>query len=298
MAHSSSDFFAAIDPVVNREFYGLEDGDAPQFDKIFKVSSDDEPQKSAVEYGGPGVLQLKSENAAVAQREIRQSGLKTWTASTYAGMISISHEAAKDIKYGKIKQAAQSLGRSTKLTPEYLCAQVLDRAFNSSYPTGWDGIELCSTSHLLPDGLTTTSNALSSASALDETALEDLMIQMRNVLGPDGMRKPEMVKQLIVPSALLPLASKLSSTQKTVGSANNDDSWVKGFKVQAFDYLSSNTRWFIQSKNPNGLFWDWIEKTQFITDQVPTLLQKVYVAFFRSRVGCVDFRGVFGSNAS
>jgi phage major head subunit gpT-like protein len=298
MPHSSADFFAAIDPVVNREFYGLDEKVDSQFSKIFSVASDDEPQKSAVEFGGPGVLQLKTENASVQQKSIKQSGVKSWTAATYAGACTISYEAAKDVKYGKIRQAAGNLGRATKMTPEYLSAQLLDNSYSTSYPTGWDGLPLCSTAHLLPDGLTTTSNALSAASSLDETAVEDLMTQMRNVLGPDGMRAPQQAKQLVVPSALWATATKLSMSEKTVGSANNDPSVIKGLKVEVFDYLSSSTRWFIQTKNDNGLFWDWIEKTQFITDQVPLNLQKVYVAFFRSRVGCVDWRGIFGSNAS
>lgn len=298
MAHGVADFFAAVDPVVNREFYGLPEANESQFDKIFKTSTDDEPTKSAVEFGGPGVLALKPENSAVAQKSILQGGIKSWSTSTYAGMIALSYEAAKDVKWGKIKQAAGSLGRATKMTPEYLCATMLDRSFNSSYPAVADNLELCSASHLLPDGLTTTSNILSSASALDETAIEDLMTNMRNVLGPDGMRHPEMVKQLIVPSALWATAKKLSMSDKTVGSANNDPSVISGTKVMVFDYLTSNTRWFIQTKNDNGPFWDWIEKTQFITDQVPTLLQKIYVAFFRARYGVVDFRSIFGSNAS
>lgn len=298
MAHVSADFFAAIDPVVNREFYGLEnDKDPAQYSQIFKVASDDEPYKSAVEFGGPGVLALKTENSPVTQKTIRQSSVKTWDTSTFAGAISISHEAAKDVKYAKIKQAAGSLGRAVDLTPEYLCAQMLDRSFNSSYPTGWDAIELCSSSHLLPDG-STTSNILSTASSLDESAIEDLMTNMRNVLGPDGMRKPEMFKALIVPSALWATAEKLMSSPKQVGSANNDPSVIKGRAPIVFDYLSNTTRWYIQSKNSNGLFWDWIEKPTFVTDAQPSLLQKIYVAYFRARYGCVDFRAIFGSNAS
>lgn len=301
MAHSASDFFAAVDPVVNRHFYGLDDEKMEaQFSKIFKIGSDDEPVKSAVEYAGPASLSLKTENASVTQKQIRQGPIKTWNSATYAAAVTLSYEAAKDVKnrYGKIAQTAGSLGRATKVTPELLSALFLDRAFNSSYPATADGLELCSTAHLLPDGVTTVSNELATPAALDETSAEDVKINLRTMTGPDGNISALMVKNWLVPSALSVVAEKLSTSDKTIGSANNDPSVIKGTKFQVFDYLGSSTRWFAQTNASDGLFWDWIEKTQFVTDQVPMLMQKVYIAFFRARWGCVNFRALYGSAAT
>lgn len=300
MAHSVNDFFAAVDPVANRHYYGLETEAEQQFKSIFKIGSDDEPQKSAVEYGGPASLSLKTENAAVAQKNILQGPIKTWNAATYAGAATISYEAARDVKnrYGKIASTMGSLGRATKVTPELLTALFLDRAFNSAYPATADALELCSTVHLLPDGVTTTANELVTPAALDETSAEDVKTALRSILGPDGNIMPHKVTGWIVPSALANTAEKLSRSDKTVGTANNDPSVIKGTKVLNFDYLGSATRWFAKTDNTNGLFWDWVEKEQFITDQVVLMLQKVYVAFFRARYGCVDFRGIYGSAAT
>lgn len=300
MGHSVNDFFAAVDPVANRSFYGLEDEIESQFKQFFKIGSDDEPQKSAVEYGGPASLSLKTENAAVAQKYILQGPIKTWNAATYAGAATISYEAARDVKnrYGKIASTMGSLGRATKITPELLTALFLDRAFNSGFPASADGLELCSTAHLLPDGVTTVSNELATPAALDETSAEDVKTALRTIAGPDGNIMPHKVKGWIVPSALANIAEKLSKTDRTIGSANNEVSVVSGTKVFNFDYLGSATRWFAKTDNNNGLFWDWIEKPQFLTDQVILMLQKTYVSFFRGRYGCVDFRDVFGSAAT
>jgi len=299
MAHSSNDFFAAIDPVVNRSFYGLETKAERQFEKIFKISSDDEPIKSAVEYGGPGSLSLKTENAAVQSKQILQGPVKTWNTATYAGAVTISYEAAKDVRnrYGRVAQAAGSLGRASRVTPELLTALLLDRAFNSAFPATADALEMCSTVHQLPDGQT-TGNELATPAALDETAAEDVKTNLRTILGPDGNIMPHKVDCWIVPSALCNVAQKLSKSDLQVGSANNDPSVIKGTKVAEFDYLGSNTRWFAKTDNTRGLFFDWIEKEQFITDQVVLMLQKVYVAFFRCRYGIVDFRGIYGSAAT
>ena len=300
MAHSTNDFFAAIDPVVNRSYYGLDDQAEQQFKSIFKVGTDDEPQMSAVEYGGPGSLTLKTENAAVAPKSIVQGPIKSWNAATYAGGVTISYEAAKDVKnrYAKIAQTAGSLGRATKVTPELLTGLFLDRAFNSSFPATADGLELCSTAHLLPDGVTTVANELTTPAALDETSVEDIMTNVRTLTGPDGNISPVSIKSWVVPSALFNLATKLSTSTKTLGSANNDPSVVSGTKVIGFDYLGSASRFFALTDADRGLFWDWIEKPQFITDQVVLMLQKVYVAFFRARYGCVDFRAIYGSAAT
>lgn len=299
MAQGTADFYAAIDPVANREFYGLEKDQEPsQFDKIFDVSSDDEPQRSAVEHGGPSVLDLKAENAPVALKRFTQSAPKTWSAQTFAAAAIISFESAEDVKYPELKAAFGSLGRATRMTPEYQCRDFLDAAFDSSAPTGWDALALCSTAHLLPDGTTTTANTSTVPQPLDETGLENVITALRNIKGTDGNRQPQMLKSLIVPSALYVLAQKLSMTEKSVGSNYNDVSVVKGTKVQVFDYLTSNSRWFVKTKNTNGLFLDWVRKARFITDQVPMNLQKAYIAFYRNRLGCIDFRGIWGENAS
>jgi hypothetical protein len=134
---------------------------------------------------------------------------------------------------------------------------------------------------------------------MDETACEDVRVALRTLLGPSGNIKPSKAVSWIVPSALEPIAMKLSQSDKTVGTANNDPSIIKGTKVKVFDYLGSSTRWFAETEHKkNGLFWDYIEKPQFITDQVVLMLQKVYVSYFRARYGCVDWRHIYGSAAT
>src|SRR3954470_5371359 len=99
MAHDSNDFWAAIEPVANRKFYGIGEKTPAQFSKIFRIGSDDEPQTSFVEYGSVNTtLSLKTENAAVTQRTTSQGPVKTWNTQTFAGAATISMEAAKDVK--------------------------------------------------------------------------------------------------------------------------------------------------------------------------------------------------------
>jgi len=288
--------YGLIEPVT-RKYFGLEMKAKPaQFSQIADVNDVDEPIRDFVEVGGPGMLSFKAENAAIVAGQIKQGPIKRVQAATFAGAIQISREAVKDVKYKKVVSAATSIGRATRLTPEYLFAQFLDRSFDSNFPVTADGVELCSASHLLPDGVTTVSNILTAA-ALSESSLEDMLTALRTVPGPDGMLSPEEDKQLIVPSALHNLAEKLNRTPQSLGSNYNDVSVVKGTKVMTFDFLTNQTRWFIQTTNMNGIFWDYRERPEFIRDNVALTLQAVFVAFFRAMWGCEDFRGIFGSNA-
>jgi hypothetical protein len=303
MAGSVAQYFAAVDPVINRSFYGLEDTKTPkQFDKIFRVGSDNEPQRSFVEYAGAANLSAKTENAAVAMKQVIQGPIKTHFTTTYAGALTFSYEAVSDVKnrYAKIVQPSAGLGRATRVTPELLTALYLDRAFDSNFPATADNVELCGV-HTLPGGQT-FQNELATPAALDESALEDVRVALRSVLSSEGNIMPLKIRQMVVPSAYEPIAMKLKMSDKTLGSANNDPSIVQGTGVQVFDYLGNSTRWFVQTDGTDesnlGLFWDWIEKPNFITDQVVLMLQKVYVAFFRARFGCGDWRDIFGSAAT
>lgn len=294
---NTASLYGLIEPVT-RKYFGLElNAKKPQFSQIAEVSDVDEPIRDFVEVGGPGQLSFKAENAPILASAIKQGPIKRVQAGTWAGAIQISREAVKDVKYKKVTAAAASLGRATRLTPEYLFGQFLDRSFDSSYPVTADGVELCSASHLLPDQVTTVSNIITAA-ALAESSLEDVMTALRTVVGPDGMLSPEEDKQLIVPAALHNLAEKLNRTQKTLGSNYNDVSVVAGTKVMTFDYLTNTTRWFVQTRNMNGIFWDFRERPEFIRDNVALTLQAVFVAFFRAMWGCEDFRGIFGVNAT
>ena len=229
MAMNSASIYKSIEPVV-RHFWGLE-LDAEKnpliYPDIFDVEETDEPVMEATEYGGPGTMSYKAENDRIIFDSIVQGGTKRWSAGTWATGIEISLEAAEDTKYRAIRTAASSLGRAAKLTPEYLTAQYLDRAFNTSYIATNDNLPICSASHVVPKG-GTYSNLLANAFSLSEVALEQIYQNLATIPGPDGMITPLRPVKLIVPAALGIFAWKLMNTQLQVGSANNDRSFEIG----------------------------------------------------------------------
>lgn len=300
MPMNSASIYKSIEPVV-RHFWGLEvdtEKNPQIFDKVMDVEETDEPVMEATEYGGPGTMSYKPENERITFDSIQQGGTKRWSAGTWATGIEISLEAAEDTKYRAIRTSAQSLGRAARLTPEYLVAQWFDRGFNTSYPATNDALPIFSASHVVPKG-GTYSNLLANAYSLSEFALEQVFQNLAVIPGPDGMITPLQPEALIIPAALGPLAWKLYATQLSVGNANNDRSFVAGkFDTIVFNYLGSNTRWFVKTNAQDGPFWKWRVKPQFMRDNVDAITMALYMCRFRAYWGIVDGRGLYGSNAS
>lgn len=303
MAQASSDVFKSIDPVTTH-FFGLGVKNTEQtFRKFAKVENTDNPIMYSVEYGGHRQFAVKNENTPITTGTLHEGNRKQWKAKTYAGGFVFSREAIKDSRLREIKGAAEMLGRAGRMTPDYMMADLLDNAFDSSAYTTADGLELCSTAHLLPDDVTTVSNELATPAALEEEAVQDIITLMYDMVSADNMKAGVDPDKLIVPTALWHIARKIAETDKQTGSINNDKNVTKGlFENCVFTKLSNTTQWFMTAKNlPSpamGLFLHFRENLEFITDNVPLNGQKVYAAFERFYYGLEDFRGLFGSEAT
>jgi hypothetical protein len=300
MAMNSASVYAQIEPVT-RHYWGLEVNNAETvavMDKIMDVESTDEPTMEAVDFGGPGTMTYKPENERITFDDIVQGGIKRWSAGTWATGIEISQEAAEDSKYAAIKTASRSMGRAGRLTPEYLCAQWLDRAFDTGYPALADGLPICSLVHTIPKG-GTYANTLTTAYSLSEFALEQIIQNLAVMPWTDGMVSPLQAKTLVVPTALAITSWKLMNTQLQMGSANNDRSFVAGkLDVISSPYLGSNTRYFVKTSAMDGPFWKWRIKLNFFRDNVDQLTMALFMSRFRAYWGIVDGRGLFGVNAA
>ncbi len=290
-------WYAVIEPVAREWFNsGLGKGEE-QFSKIADVSTVDVPIREFSEWAGPMQLAQKIENSPMQVRTTQLGIPKRVQVATYAGAMEVSREAVSDVKIDKLKTPSSALGRAAKKTPEYLFAQFLDRSHNSAYPVTADGVELCSASHLTPYGVT-AANTLAVPAALAETSLEDIRTALRTTVGPDGMLAPVMPAAMIVPSSLDVLSEKLSRSEKTIGSANNDPSVIQGMKRIVFDYLTNTTRWYVKTDADNGFYWNWREKPTFERDNVALTMQAIFICFFRAMWGAENWRCVYASNAT
>ena len=176
-------------------------------------------------------------------------------------------------------------------------ANVLNRAFNSSY-TGGDGLELCSTAHVIVAG--TEQNELSTAADLNETSLEQAMIDIAALTDERGLKIAAKGMKLIIPSALQFTAERLMKSVGRTGTADNDINAIAsmGMVPQGYvvnNFLSDTDAWFLKTDAPNGM-------KMFVRAPIKTAMEGDfdtgnvrYKARERYSFGFSDPRGIFGS---
>jgi hypothetical protein len=192
---------------------------------------------------------------------------------------------------------AKHLAQSLIETKETLCANILNRAFNSSY-LGGDGVCLVSASHPLVSG--TWSNQLTTAAALSQTSLEQMLIQIRNAVDNNGKRIRLTPKKIVTgPSNVFQAEVLLKSVLRS-GSADNDINPVKSMGLLSegqanISRITSTTMWGIQTDASEGLkllmrrTLDKSMEGDFETDSMR------YKATERYGVGWTDPRGFYGT---
>ena len=147
MAISRSQLVKELEPGLNALF-GMEharyDND---WKEIFATENSDRAFEEEVELSGFGNAKVKDEGESVEFDDAQEAFTSRYTHETIALAFSITEEAVEDNLYDSLSSRyTKALARSMANAKEVKGANVLNRAFNSSY-TGGDGLELCSTAH-------------------------------------------------------------------------------------------------------------------------------------------------------
>lgn len=292
-------FSKALQPGVNT-WYGIAYNDLEQqYKAIFKTETSDKYFEEDVGAYGTGLAVVKPEGEDITYDSMGQGFRQTYTHKTYALGFVISREAIEDNKYMELaKVRSEFLGKSMRQTKEIVAANVLNRAFNSSY-AGADGLELCSTAHLLAKG-GTFRNELATAADLSEASIEQAMIDIMDMKDDANLRIAVMPRKLVIPTALRFEADRILKSTLQNDTANNA---INALKHQGVlpegvvmnNYLTDSNAWFILTDCPNGLRhfqrrgMELENDTDFASDNVK------FKASERYSFGFTDPRGVFGS---
>lgn len=151
---------------------------------------------------------------------------------------------------------SEHLAQSLVETKELRCANVLNRAFNSSY-VGGDAVSLIANNHPIGNG-GTFSNLLTVSSVLSQTSFEQLLIQIRNAVNNTNMPVHLKPKQLVVNPANMYVALAILKSVGRTGTANNDINPIKYVMSLESDpvvltRLTSTIAWFVKTDAPRGL---------------------------------------------
>jgi len=192
---------------------------------------------------------------------------------------------------------AKHLAQSMIETKETLCANILNRAFNASYPGG-DGVSLVSTAHPIIGG--TFSNQLNTPAALSQTSLEQMLIQVRNAVDNNGKRIRLQPKSIIASPSNIFQAEVLLKSVLRAGSANNDINPVKSMGLLAdgqanLSRLTSTTAWWIKTNTEEGLKLVMRRKLERTSEPSFNTDSMRYKSSERYLPGFTDPRTVFGT---
>ena len=298
MAISRSQLVKELEPGLNALF-GLEYKNyADEHTQIFDIENSDRAFEEEVMLSGFANASVKPEGSSVNYDTAQESFTARYTHETLALAFSITEEAIEDNLYDRLaSRYTKALARSMANAKQVKGANVLNNAFDSSF-TGGDGVELCSAVHPIIAG--TFKNELSTSADLNETSLEQALIDIAAMTDERGLKIAAKGVKMIIPSALQFTAERLMKSQGRVGTADNDINAVanmgmipQGYVVN--HYLTDTDAFFIKTDVPNGL-------KMFVRSPVKTSMEGdfetgnvKYKARERYSFGFSDPRGIFGS---
>ena len=257
MAISRAQLLKELLPGLNALF-GLEYAKyGEEHKEIYETESSERSFEEETKLSGFTAAPVKNEGAAIAYDNAQEAWTARYTHETIAYGFSITEEAIEDNLYDSLSaRYTKALARSMAYTKQVKAAAVLNNGFAATVTYG-DGQPLFSTSHPLVSG-GVNSNTTATGVDLNETSLENAVIQIAAWTDERGLLIAAKPRKLIIPPALMFVATRLLETELRVATNNNDINAIKnngsipeGYTVNHF--LTDTNAWFLTTDVPNGL---------------------------------------------
>ena len=299
MAISRSQLAKELEPGLNALF-GMEyERYDDEHAEIYDTETSDRAFEEEVMLVGFGNAPTKSEGSGVQFDTANEAYTARYTHETIALAFALTEEAIEDNLYDRLgARYTRALARSMSHTKQVKAASTLNNAFNSSF-TGGDGKELCATDHPLAMG-GTFSNEPSTAADLNETSLENALIDISNFVDERNMIVALRGMKLIIPPALQFIADRLMSSTLRSGTSDNDVNAIRNMGmlpdgVVVNHFLTDTDAFFIKTDAPNG--FKMFERSPLATSMEADFDtgNMRFKARERYSFGFSDPRGIFGS---
>ena len=256
MAISRAQLAKELEPGLNAlfglEYARYEDESA----EIYDTESSERAIEEEVMLSGFGSAPVKQEGSAVTFDDAQEAYTARYTHETIALAFSITEEAIEDNLYDRLaSRYTKALARSMANTKQVKAAAVLNNAFDSTF-AGGDGKELCATDHpLVNNG--TLRNEPSTDADLNETSLENALIDIAAFVDERGLKVSVRGQKLIIPPNLQFVADRLLESTLRPGTADNDVNAMRnmGMLPQGYvvnHYLTDTDAFFIKTDAPRG----------------------------------------------
>ena len=300
MAISRAQLVKELEPGLNALF-GLEyKRYDSEHEEIYTKESSDRAFEEEVMLSGFANAQTKPEGQGVSFDEAQETFTARYTHETVALAFAITEEAMEDNLYDRISSRyTKALARSMANAKQVKGAAPLNNGLPgvATFTTG-DGVSLINGSH--PTIAGTFSNTLSTAADLNETSLEQAMIDIAAFTDERGLRIAAQARKMIIPSALQFTAERVLKSPGRVGTADNDINALKnlgmipqGYRVNHF--VTDTDAWYIITDVPNGMkYFDRAPLKTAMEGDFDTGNVR-YKARERYSFGCSDPRGIYAS---
>ena len=296
MAISRGQLVKELEPGLNALF-GLEyKRYENQHAEIYATESSDRAFEEEVMLSGFAQAQTKAEGSGVVFDNAQETFTARYTHETVALAFAITEEAIEDNLYDRLaSRYTKALARSMANTKQVKAVNPLINGFGTF--TSGDGSALFATNHPTVSG--TVSNTLATASDLNETSLEQSLIDIAAMTDERGLKIAARGVKMIIPSELQFTAERLMKTQGRVGTADNDINAIasmgmvpQGYRVNNF--LTDPDAFYIITDVPNGMkYFDRAAIKTAMEGDFDTGNVR-YKARERYSFGVSDPRGIFG----
>ena len=302
MAINRAQLVKELEPGLNALF-GLEyDRYENEHAEIFDSENSDRAFEEEVMLSGFAQAPTKGEGTAVTYDTAQETYTSRYSHETVALAFALTEEAIEDNLYDSLSaRYTKALARSMASTKQVKAANVLNNGFSSTFPGG-DGKELFALDHPTLTG-GDGANEPSTDSDLNETSLENAMIDIAAFKDERGIKINVQARKLIVPPQLQFVADRLLKTPGRVGTSDNDINAMRnmsmlpdGYVVN--HYLTDTDAFFIKTDAPNGM-------KHFVRSPMSTGMEGDfetgnvrYKARERYSFGFSDWRGMYGSKGA
>tara|TARA_R100000700_G_scaffold36052_1_gene45033 strand:+ start:1765 stop:2676 length:912 start_codon:yes stop_codon:yes gene_type:complete len=257
MAISRAQLAKELEPGLNALF-GLEyDRYENEHAEIFDEESSDRAFEEEVMLAGFSTAPNKAEGGSISFDDAQETFTARYTHETIALAFSITEEAIEDNLYDRLAgRYTKALARSMAQTKQIKAAAILNNAFTAGASAGGDGVALLSDSHPTISG--NQSNILSTAADLNETSLEQALIDIAGFQDERGLKIAVRGTKLIIPKELQFIAERVLNSNLRVGTADNDANAIKNMGMipegaVVNHFLTDTDAFFIKTDSPNGL---------------------------------------------
>ena len=300
MAISRAQLVKELEPGLNALF-GLEykryDNESAE---IYVTESSDRAFEEEVMLSGFANADVKAEGQGISYDEAQETYTARYTMETIALAFAITEEAIEDNLYDRLaSRYTKALARSMSNAKEVKGALPLNNGLPAvaTFKTG-DAVALFSTAHPCSTG-PNVANTLATQADLNETSLEQSLIDIAAMTDERGLRIAAKGIKMIIPSANQFNAERLMKSQGRTQTADNDINAInsmgmipQGYRVNNF--LTDADSWYIITDVPNGM-------KMFSRTPLSTSMEGDfdtgnvrYKARERYAFGASDFRGIFG----